>query len=203
MLVCTLAPTTALASGVEAATVSKGPIKTARVGTPITQLNTQASTASENKAAHKAYKKRLVKLKKESMSFGWCCFMDVTGDGIDEMIMSWWPSIYTYKSGKVKRVFSGEAGSQSFKKTYKSKKVVLFASPDHCGAFSYSYLKWNGSKFVSQVSLYTPKRHNKQHGYKANYHIEGRGEVSKKAAKAYAKKLVGNATAKKITYKQY
>ena len=66
MLVCTLAPTTALASGVEAATVSKGPIKTARVGTPITQLNTQASTASENKAAHKAYKKDSSSLRKRA-----------------------------------------------------------------------------------------------------------------------------------------
>ena len=79
----------------------------------------------------------------------------------------------------------------------------LFVTPDHVGGFGYSYLKLNGTKFVSQVSLYTPKEGGKQQGIKANYRINGRGAVSKKAAKAYAKKLVGNTKAKKITYKQY
>ena len=53
------------------------------------------------------------------------------------------------------------------------------------------------------MSFYTPKKGGKQQGYKANYRINGRGAVSKTAAKAYAKKLMGNAKAKKITYNRY
>jgi len=165
-------------------------------------LATQASKAAKNKAAHKAYLKKLKKLVAERNAMGKYRFMDVTGDGIDEMITMWWPTVYTYNAGKVKTAFSADYGLVNFVRAYRAKKVIMLSTPDHALGATYSYLKWNGSQFVYKVSLYTPNKYGKQAGYQPNYYINAKGKVSKKAAKAYVKKLVGTAKAAKITYKE-
>ena len=166
-------------------------------------LVTHASKASKNKAAHKAYLKELKKLVAERNAIGKYRFMDVTGDGVDEMITMWWPAVYTYKGGKVKKVFSGDIGRVLFQKAYKKKKVIVVTLNDPAyTTVSKSYLKWNGSQFVYKATLTPTNSYAKQHGVSSRYYINGKGNVSKKTANAYVKKLVGKAKATKITYKE-
>ena len=128
---------------------------------------------------------------------------DTDGDGVDEMITMWWPAVYTYKGGKVKKVFSGDIGRVLFQKAYKKKKVIVVTLNDPAyTTVSKSYLKWNGSQFVYKATLTPTNSYAKQHGVSSRYYINGKGNVSKKTANAYVKKLVGKAKATKITYKE-
>ena len=157
-----------------------------------------ASTASaENAKAHKAYKKKLAKLSKENGGIPTRYrFIDLTGDGVDEMMVAWWPSAYTYRGGKVVRVYSGSRGGLDVTRAYKAKKVFVANSSG-----AYTYYKWNGKKFVAVATVMD---YNSQVGGDDTYYwVKGKGEVSEQEAKAYVKKLLGKAKMTTIKYKAY
>lgn len=170
-------------------------------------LSIQAtSKAQKNAKAHAAYYKKLSAMQKKGMLIQGLpnyCFVDLTGDGVDEMIVQWWPSIYTYRSGKAVQVHDGEVGSSSYAKLYKTKKVFVHVMPDHMGSSSKSYYKWNGKKFVHVATTYKPSTLGKQQGAKAYYWVKGKGKVSKKRATSYVKKLTKGAKASKPKYVVY
>ena len=170
-------------------------------------LTTQATTrARKNNKAHATYYKQLSAMQKKGMIIQGVpnyCFVDLTGDGVDEMIVQWWPSIYTYRSRKAVCVHDGEIGSSSYAKLYRTKKVFVHVSPDHMGSSYKSYYKWNGKKFVTVATTYTPSTLGKQQGAKAYHWIKGKGKVSKKRVKAYIKKLTKGAKATKPAYVEY
>lgn len=156
-----------------------------------------ASVQAKNAKAHAAYGKKLAKLAKENGSIVGLEYMcvDITGDGVDDMLVQWWPAIYTYKGGKVKRVYNGFRGGLAFTKVYKSKKVVVTNASG-----GLTYLKWNGKKFKKMVTIVD---NNIFDGGSTYYWVTGKGEVTEKKAKAFAKKLVGNAKSQKVKYRAY
>lgn len=165
-----------------------------------------SATKAKNAQAHAAFKKKLVKIRKANGTTDgpWYRFIDLTGDGVDEMVVQWWPAVYRYSSGKVKRINKQMVGRFYYPKAYKSKRILVTAGSDALGSMPAKvYLKWNGKKFVKMASLYTPCAYAKSVGNKASYWVKGKGQVTKKQAQAYVKKLVGKAKATKITYKRY
>ena len=163
------------------------------------------SKATINKRAHAAYFKKLDALKRDGkfMEGGSYRFVDLTNDGIDEMIVAWWPSVYTYRSGKVVRVHNAQMGSEGYTKYYRTRKVLIHTTPDHMGAASVEYLKWNGKKFVVVATRYTPTKSGRQMGAKPYYWTKSKGKVSKAVCQKQIKKLLGSAKAKRVTYASY
>ena len=186
-LACTLATTLAVAIvGAQAfAPDESGAIPQAQA----------ASAKAKNAKAHAAYKKKLAKIQNENGIPGVSYrFIDITGDKVDEMVVAWWPAVYTYKSGKVKRVFSGSRGGLGLGPVYKAKKVFMVNSS---GALT--YFKWNGKKFKPMVTVCDL---NTQTGDGSYYWIKGKGDVSESAAKTYVKKLIGSSKATKLKFKK-
>lgn len=169
-------------------------------------LVTQTSSkAQKNRKAHTAYYKKLKALRRKGkvlQGTSTYCFTDITGDGVDEMIVRWWPSVYTYRGGKVVCVHDGELGSSSYG-LYKGKKVFSHFIPDHMGSGQRDYYKWNGGKFVKVATMYQPSAYRAQQGAKSYYWVKGKGKVSKKRAKAYVKKLVKGAKSIAPAYVTY
>ena len=164
------------------------------------------SKATKNKKAHTAYYKRLKKLEKDGLflsSIGGYQFVDLTGDGIDEMIVSWWPSVYTYKGGKAMRVDNADVGSSYYVKLYPSRKVFVRTMPDHMGSASKNYYKWNGKKFVKVASTYQPSQSGKKQGAKPFYWVKGKGKVSKSMGKAYVKKITKGSKGQAPVFTKY
>ena len=164
-----------------------------------------ATKATLNKRAHTAYFKKLRALKNDGkfLDGGSYCFADITGDGIDEMVTAWWPSVYTYRKGKVVRVHNADFGSMGYSKYYRAKKVFVLLSPDHMGGSSRQYFKWNGKKFVAIASSYTPTKAGREMGSTPYYWTKSKGEVSKAVCQKQIKKLLGSAKVRKIKYKKY
>ena len=166
-------------------------------------LSAAATKAQKNKTAHKAYKKKLRKLASEvSYITPQYKFIDVTGDGVHEMFVAWWPEVYTFQNGKVKRLNRGEVGSDNYK-VIASKRVVVRLSADHMGAASLMYYKWNGKKLVHRVTVYTPTRDGRNMGAEPYYWVKGHGKVSKSYAKKQVKKLTGGKTPKALKYQDF
>lgn len=151
--------------------------------------------------AHSLYESYLRAQMSDYMSFGEYKFVDITGDGVDEMITGWWPSVCTIKSGKVKVAISVPMGSCSFGKVYKKKHVITLIEPDHMGSSSTVYYKWSKAKkkFVRKASTYSPTSDAKRNGAVARHTVKGK-KVSKAKFKAYKKKLLGTSKGTRIKF---
>ena len=149
-----------------------------------------AKASPKNSKAHAAYKKKLKSLcNKYEQSSVYYQFVDLNRDGVDEMIVSWFPEIYTYSNGKVKRVDKARAGSNSYSIAPKA-KVFCRIEFDHCGSATYRYFKWNGKKFAHVATLYTHDKNDTYLNVKSHYWVKGKGSVSKKVATKYVKKIL-------------
>lgn len=160
--------------------------------------------AAANRAAHAAYYKKLDMLKEQDsfLNNGSITFTDLTNDGVDEMVVGWFPSIYTYRKGKAVRVSRLMIGSSHYTKYWPKKKVLRANVPDHVGGTEYEYYKWNGVRFIKVASTYTPKKGGKAMGFSASYWVRGKGKVSKAVCSRYIKRLISGAKGRRIKYDQ-
>ena len=163
-----------------------------------------ASRKAENRKAHAAYKKKLWQLRKSQGTTDppMSAFVDLTGDGVDEMVVLWWPSVYTYRSGKAVRVEKGFVGSDALYRAYKKAHVIVKGRGDTMGGVSRVYKRWNGKKFVTVASLYTPSSTGIAYGNQPSYWTKADGYTTKARAKAYVKKLIGADKASRIKYRK-
>ena len=112
-----------------------------------------AGTASKNKKAAAAYERKMASIRKKS-SFRSSKYADLTGDGVYEFLVAYAPksggpevfSIFTYKSGKVKCMFSDRIYGLSKLITYKKSKAFIAYTAGH-GGENYIYYKKSGSNF--------------------------------------------------------
>ena len=160
-------------------------------GYKLTAVPVAVQTQSKNSEAHTAYTKKLRALGKtypqSSIKYR---FVDLNCDGVDEMVVSWFPEVYTYSSGKVKRVDKAMIGSSWYLIAPKA-KVFSRVESDHCGSAMYRYYKWNGKKFAHVATLYTHDKNDTSLRIRSQYWIKGKGDVSKKTAEKYVKKIRG------------
>lgn len=171
------------------------------------------AAGAKNKKAHKAYQKQLKKDKKkycsgkEKLKYA---YKDLNGDGVDELITE--PGfgylsqiIYTYKSGKVKKVV--EAGQGEFTKYYKKSKVLLYYG-GHGDYESDEYYKFNGNKYkrvAYKEDIFSYDNETDEETHTISYYVNGRN-VDKSVYVAYVKKLIKGDNAKsfrKLKWKKY
>lgn len=126
--------------------------------------------------------------------------MDLTNDGVDEMVVNWFPSIYTYRKGKVVRVSRLLSGSSHYTKYWPKKRAIRASVPDHAGGTEYEYYKWKGKKLVKVASTYTPKKNGKAMGFTSRQWVRGKGEVSKASCSAYIKRLTRHTKSRSVKY---
>lgn len=154
-----------------------------------------ATKKVKNKRAHAAYRSQLASMRTDGLYVGdRYKFVDLTGDGVDELVVGWWPSIYTYRGGDAVKVHDTGLGGNNYLRFYKNKHVVVFHSGGRGGRVYETYAKWNGRKFTNRVSMHVASGFDSTAKNQPAYMINGKG-VTAKRAKAVKKKLVGNAKA--------
>lgn len=175
----------------------------------ITAIPIPAQAASaKNKKARKAYVVQLKKDKKrwknEGSKIGYV-YADLNGDGVEELITRsgnkylTGVSIYTYKQGKVKRVYDTEVFSLKCLKYYKSKKVLYELNSSGLDDDSEGYYKFSGNKYKLKCgSCVNGKKY-------YDCFVNGKTK-SASAYKKYVKSLVKKSKAKsfnKLKWKKY
>lgn len=118
----------------------------------------QPAVASTNSKAHAAYMKKMRGLA-DSSGRDMYCFVDLTGDGVDEAVMENYAYggsgcdllIFTYKKGKVKRIYKEPEYGLQWIKYYKKTRSLVFYRSGHGGSL-YWYAKYKQGKFVNVSS---------------------------------------------------
>lgn len=119
----------------------------------------QTYAASKNVKAHKVYKKKIKAIKKKSMFYSYK-YMDVSGDGTDELLILYHPKlhgsgdefrIYAYVNKKVTCICSeGRYGLNKITAYKKTKSLITYYAGH--GGESYSYWKMRNGKFKNIAS---------------------------------------------------
>lgn len=179
------------------------------ISIPATDIS---AATNKNKKAHTAFKRELPKLKKEYGGlYGGLAYayVDVDGDGIDELIIEpgygyYFQGIYKYRSGRVKRVCA--IGQGPFKRYYPKKKIVFSQKTGHMGVLTDNYFKWSNGTYkivASVVRIYSGDYG--QAPDTVTYLINNK-KTTKKKYQSYTKKLLKGDKGKafsNIKWKQY
>ena len=129
----------------------------------ITAPKTQAaSLKNKNKKAHKVLQTKYTSLYNNSSGISYK-YMDVTGDGVHELLASYFPSskssggsmygldIFQVKNGKIKCILRTDSYGLAKISYYKSSKSLIMNQLGH-GGESYSCFKFRNGKFKSIAS---------------------------------------------------
>lgn len=159
----------------------------------ITAIPIQVQAAgSKNQKAHKAYQSKLKKIKKAYSYSQWgrYLYVDLNGDKTDELVVEidMYTFIYTYKKGKVKKVFEDSSDSGVTIKYYRKSKVIrtrTYAMDDEC----VYYYKLENNKYKMKAYNYGP-------------HVKGK-KVKTKVYKSYIKKLTKGEKGKSLDNRKW
>ena len=121
-----------------------------------------ASLKSKNKNAQEILQKKYTDLYNNSSGISYK-YMDVTGDGVHELLASYFPSsegsggnmygldIFQVKKGKIKCILRTDSYGLAKITFYKSSKSLVMSQYGH-GGESYSYFKFKSGKYKSVAS---------------------------------------------------